>query len=151
MAEKKQYSFVGLHKGNAVGQAVGYIEGWTVRETVLGDGNGKPVANTAIALNNVSKKLAYALQMELPEAESTFVDIAGWENVADRMMKVVKKGALIGVSGVLKTEEYEGKIRLRFTVQDFKIVVYPKNEGTAKEPVGAGAPAETKSEDDLPF
>ena len=149
MAEKK-YSFIGLHKGNAVGTAVGYIEGWTVRETEGRDGNGKRVANTAIALNNASKKLAYALQTEIPDSESIFVDIAGWEHVAERMEKVVKKGALVGVSGVLKAEEYEGKTRLKFTVQDFKIVVYPKNDGAPKESVGAGASGEP-SGDDLPF
>lgn len=150
MAEKKQYSFVGMHKGNQVGTAVGYLEGWTVRETEKRDGNGKAVSNTAIALNNASKKLAYALQKDLPDAESIFVDIAGWEHVAERMEKVVKKGSLVGVSGVLKSEEYEGKTRLKFTVQDFKIVVYPKNEGSSQAPVNADAPVEPK-DDDLPF
>lgn len=150
MAEKK-YTFAGLHKGNVVGTAVGYVEGWVVRDVDMRyTPDGKPVTNTALALNNVSKKLAYALQMEIPEAESTFVDIAGWENVAERLQKVVKKGALIGVSGALKTEEYEGKTRLRFTVQDFQIRVYPKNDSAPKEPVGAGASQEPK-DDDLPF
>lgn len=154
MVEKK-YSFVGLHKGNVEGTAVGYMEGWTVRETELRGGNGKPVANTAIALNNATKKLAYALQTELPESESVFVDVAGWENVAERMKKAIPKGALIGISGVLKTEEYEGKKRLRFTVYDFQIRVYPKNDnGSSKQAEKVGAPAGGNiqvSDDDLPF
>ena len=155
MAEKK-YSFAGLHKGNVVGTAVGYIEGWAVREVEVRDGKGKPVANTAIALNNASKKLAYALQTELPETESTFVDIAGWEQMSERMKKAIKKGALVGVSGVLKVEEHEGKKRLRFTVQDFQIRVYPKDAGNAETKVAVDAfsngsgPIEV-SDDDLPF
>lgn len=156
MAEKK-YSFVGMHKGNKEGVAVGYLEGWVTRDLESRDGGGKPVTNSAIALNNVSKKLAYALATELPEGETTFVDIAGWEQVSERMNKVIKKGALVGLSGVLKVEEYEGKKRLRFTVQDFQIRVYPKNNETnastnteSKELVGSGGPIEV-SDDDLPF
>lgn len=155
MAEKK-YSFVGMHKGNTEGVAVGYLEGWVTRELETRVGGGKPVTNGSIALNNASKKLAYALATELPEGETTFVEITGWEQVSDRMEKAVKKGCLVGVSGVLKIDEYEGKKRLRFTVQDFQIRVYPKNVaiGNAntenKVPVGSGGPIEV-ADDDLPF
>lgn len=148
----KKFNFVGMHKGNTEGVAVGYLEGWVSKGAEAGTGDNK-VANAVIVANNVSKKLAYALGVELPESESNFIDIAGWDGVADRMLKVVNKGHLVGVSGVLKTREYNGKTQLRFTVYDFTIQKYANSSN--EQPANQGAsqtdtPVDV-SDDDLPF
>lgn len=157
MAEAKKYTFVGMHKGNTEGTAVGYLEGWVVRDAEKRDGNGKDVTNSALALNNVAKKLSYVLGQELPVTDSTFVEIAGWEQLAGRMEKVVKKGNLIGVSGVLKTREYNGKTQLTFTVQDFKVVKFADSNSHSQSQSSSNGSSQTNgqgidvSDDDLPF
>lgn len=152
MAEKK-YTFTSMFKGNKEGTAVGYLEMWVTNELTLRDGNGKPVVGFAGATNNTHKELSYVTGVELPTGETTFIDVSAWEALAERIQKAkVRKGCLIGIGGVLKVEEYEGKKRLRLTANNFKVLVYPKTEQTETVPVGqtTSGPIEV-SDDDLPF
>lgn len=149
MAEKK-YTFISMFKGNKEGTAIGYMQGWLTADVVM-RGNDKSIAGFSIATNNTHKELSYVLGSEIPASETTFIDVSAWENVAERIQKAkVRKGCLIGIGGVLKEEEYEGKKRLRFTASTFQVLVYPKD----KEAVAAGQQNDKPvdvSDDDLPF
>lgn len=160
---QKQYSFAGMFKGQQVGTAVGYVEGWVTRDPETRDGNGKPVTNFSIAMNNANRKLGYALQTELPDTESIFLDCAGWERMSDRVSKVIHKGQLVGLAGLLKVENYKDnngndRQRLRLTVNDFQIRYSGKNNNNAQntQPTNNSSYQEPSgkvdvTEDDLPF
>ena len=127
------------------------------------DGNGKPVTNFSIAMNNANRKLGYALQTELPDTESIFLDCAGWERMSDRVSKVIHKGQLVGLAGLLKVENYKDnngndRQRLRLTVNDFQIRYSGKNNNNAQntQPTNNSSYQEPSgkvdvTEDDLPF
>lgn len=153
MAEKKRYTFTSLFKGNKEGTAVGYLEGWVSGE--MRDNEEKQVINFGIATHNTQNELSYTLGTEIPADNGTiFVRISAWEKVRERLLKAgVTKGCLVGFGGVLKTEEYDGKKRVVFTPNNFKVIHYADNKdgnvAPQKEAVTSGAPAPAK--DDLPF
>ncbi len=151
--EKKFYSFIGLERVEA-GKAVCVIEGLVCKNLTTRDANGKKVVNTSIVSNNVSKKIAYGIQVELEEKDSTFIQIVAWENLADRFEKVVKKGAVIEVFGTLQEKSYTGKNGemkyLELTAREFKINKFPKRDESPE------SQAETQDIDpeelgDIPF
>ncbi|HCL4480333.1 TPA: single-stranded DNA-binding protein [Clostridium botulinum] len=134
--EKRFYSFIGLEKLEK-GKAVGVVEGLVCKDLTTRDANGKKVVNTSIVSNNVSKKIAYGIQVELEEKDSTFIQIVAWENLADRFLKVVKKGAVIEVFGTLQEKSYTSKNGgemkyLELTAREFKINKFPKKDESSE-------------------
>lgn len=158
MTERKSYSFVDFRKledGKVFGCAIAY----TTRPVELRQtSSGKSVANTGLALNNVSKHFNYVLGTNFPEdAEVLFVELSAWEKTGEMMANAnIPKGSLIAVTGFLGIEEYEGKKRLRINVSRFRVLKWqgdrkPQSSKDEQEPfLEEEVPIDT-SDDDLPF
>lgn len=155
----KKYSHVVAMK-KSEGEAFVHAEAFPtkdaeIREVTVG-GEQRKVANFGIALNNANRTLSYGTGVEIEAVNDeglNYVDVALWGAQAERAVKVIKKGNLISVTGVLKVVEHEGKKQLRFTAEGFNILRFKDGNGkgaeSAPEPVAAGAGA--GAQDDLPF
>lgn len=87
--------------------------------------DGRKVLNISIALNNTGKKITGALGFNERADETLWVraSIFDSEQVpsATRAEKILKKGMLVVLNGLIKPEEYNGKTNYNMNVNDFKI------------------------------
>lgn len=109
-------------------------------------GTGKPVANTAVAINMGAKHINYVLGTEFEE-ETIFVEVTAWENTAVIMEKAgITKGSLVAFSGTLALEEFNEKPRVRLNVSRFQVL---RRKGQQKNQFD-GEQVDVDG-DDLPF
>lgn len=132
---EKRYSFasatrlgesLGKIGGNDVYAANATVQGFLARDPearTLQD--GRKVLNMSVALNNTGKKITGALGMTEKADETLWIraSLFDTDNVpaATRAEKVLKKGMLVTLNGLIKPEEYNGKIQFNMNVNDFKI------------------------------
>lgn len=109
--------------------------------------NGRKVTNFTLALNDRYK----TKEGELKEVVA-FVNCSYW--IASKVAEVLRKGAIIEVSGRISTSAYMGrdnepKASLNCHVNSIKIHHFAKKEGAAASV--PAAEAVTEPADDLPF
>lgn len=113
--------------------------------------SGKPVATLRLAINRVPTA-------NNPNPGADFVNVAVWNGAAEACAKYLTKGAKVGVTGSLKTSEYDAKDgsgrRYAFEISAQRVeFLTPRNGEATPEAVSPSteAPTDTVTEDDIPF
>lgn len=158
MAEKN-YTFIDFKKPEKEGQLpFGAVIAYTTRDVVVRETNsGKLVANTGLALNNVSRHLNYVLGTDFSDdQEVIFLELTAWEETA-RQLERVPKGSQICVTGFLGIEEYENRKgeqqrRLNLTISRFRVLRWKnQNQHQNTQPNDLDPDFVDLDDDDLPF
>lgn len=146
------YSYVSGTPAAEAGTAVLAVQGNVNRPELRDAGNGKSVLGFSLALNKASKKVNYALGTNFSE-DALWVDVAIFDNDhiarAKQAAKVLRQGAAIAGIGFAKVEEYEGKQRVKLSLNDFEVLKFAKDgegEGNASTP-----PVNNQDFDESPF
>lgn len=127
MENRKFYNFTGITKVGEV--VVATLEGNVSKDlevvTVKVKGEDKKVGKFNLAVNgNLQSRVDYILKKEKQDSypDATFVQVVGWDKVAETFEKVVQKGRRMEVFGILVEKSYEGKNGIvhyiELTVQD---------------------------------
>lgn len=154
------------------GKALVAIQGFVNKPELRPLPDGRHVLGFGVALNKANKSLTHIMGQDVA-GDPIWVDVAIFDNdhfaQAERAAKVLRHGAALAGIGYAKTEEYEGKVRIRLSLNDFDVLKYAKDgEQAAAETVttpmgGTGTVIETSTpfdshtgaidfdDDDLPF
>lgn len=103
--EKKYYSFCSLQKEN--GKVFATVNGTLFGLEAKDVGEKKLVAGR-LALNNVSRRVASALEIELPDEEALFIDVNFWDDRAERIAKFFgeREKARVCLTGRLRANKF---------------------------------------------
>lgn len=133
--QDKKYSFASSTRvGDVLGQIGGVdtyaanatIQGFIASDPVVREmADGRKVLNISVPLNNTGKKITGALGFTDKADETLWIRASIFDSehipAATRAEKVLKKGQLIVLNGLVKAEEYNGKLYYNMNVNDFKI------------------------------
>lgn len=144
------YSYVSGTPGSEAGTAVLAVQGNVNRPELRAMPNGKQVLGFSLALNKASKKINYALGTNLSD-DAIWVDVAIFDNDhiarGQQAAKVLRQGAAIAGVGFAKVEEFEGKQKIKLSLNDFEVLKFAKDgEGESSTP-----PVNTQAFEETPF
>lgn len=136
------------------GKAQVAIQGFVSRPELRSMSDGRKVLGFGVALNKADRTLNYALGAALPQEDTTWVDVAIFDNEgferAERAAKVLRQGAAISGLGYASVEEYEGKERVSIALNGFQVIRYAPRDEEGESNVSASIP-ENDIVDDNPF
>lgn len=95
-------------------------------------GEEKLIVRGSIPISNRTKTINKLFGTSIPETEETvWLRTTFWDNAAERMKKIMDKGAaniLMLVTGNVSVGEYNGKVQLDLSVRNFELLPTKRNQ-----------------------
>lgn len=142
------------------GKAQVAIQGFVSRPELRQLDDGRSVLGFGVALDKADKALAYALGVEVPSGQTTWVDVSIFDNDhfprAVQAAKVVRSGAALALQGYATVEEYtdkEGNVKkaIRLIANDFEVLKFAAKDGEENASVAQTDVTTTAFVDESPF